>query len=34
METAHKIIVRPTEFDVNGHVNNTMYVEYGVGREE
>ena len=25
METAHEIIVRPTEVDVNGHVNNAKY---------
>src|SRR5271166_3049734 len=32
METAHEIVVRPTEVDVNGHVNNAKYVEYnGVG---
>ena len=35
METAHEIVVRPTEVDVNGHVNNTKYVEYMEwGREE
>jgi thioesterase III len=28
METAHEIVVRPTEVDVNGHVNNAKYVEY------
>ncbi|MGZ3430367.1 MAG: hypothetical protein ACXWN0_01185 [Isosphaeraceae bacterium] len=27
METAREIVVRPTEVDVNGHVNNTKYVE-------
>ena len=34
-ETAHEIVVRPTEVDVNGHVNNAKYVEYMEwGREE
>jgi thioesterase III len=28
METALEIVVRPTEVDVNGHVNNAEYVEY------
>ena len=28
LETAREIVVRPTEVDVNGHVNNTKYVEY------
>jgi len=28
METAYEIVVRPTEVDVNGHVNNAKYVEY------
>jgi thioesterase-3 len=35
METALEIVVRPTEVDVNGHVNNSKYVEYMEwGREE
>ncbi len=35
METALDIVVRPTEVDVNGHVNNAKYVEYMEwGREE
>jgi YbgC/YbaW family acyl-CoA thioester hydrolase len=35
METSIEIIVRPTEIDVNGHVNNAKYVEYlEWGREE
>jgi YbgC/YbaW family acyl-CoA thioester hydrolase len=35
METTLAIIVRPTEVDVNGHVNNAKYVEYlEWGREE
>jgi thioesterase III len=35
METLLEIIVRPTEVDVNGHVNNAKYVEYMEwGREE
>ena len=35
METAHEIVVRPTEVDVNGHVNNAKYVEHMEwGREE
>ncbi len=35
METTLEIIVRPTEIDVNGHVNNAKYVEYlEWGREE
>jgi len=35
METFLSIIVRPTEVDVNGHVNNAKYVEYlEWGREE
>jgi YbgC/YbaW family acyl-CoA thioester hydrolase len=35
METLLSIIVRPTEVDVNGHVNNAKYVEYlEWGREE
>jgi len=35
METAHETVVRPTEVDVNGHVNNAKYVEYMEwGREE
>ena len=28
METVLEIIVRPTEIDVNGHVNNAKFVEY------
>ncbi len=28
MEAALEIVVRPTEVDVNGHVNNAKYVEY------
>ncbi|MNI00793.1 Long-chain acyl-CoA thioesterase FadM [compost metagenome] len=35
METALEIIVRSTEIDVNGHVNNAKYLEYlEWGREE
>src|SRR3954447_5543773 len=35
METSLEIVVRPTEIDVNGHVNNARYVEYlEWGREE
>jgi thioesterase-3 len=35
METALTIIVRSTEIDVNGHVNNAKYLEYlEWGREE
>lgn len=35
METSLPIVVRPTEIDVNGHVNNAKYVEYlEWGREE
>jgi len=35
METALEIVVRPTEVDVNGHVNNANYVDYMEwGREE
>jgi len=35
METTLEIVVRPTEVDVNGHVNNAKYVEYMEwGREE
>ncbi|RUL88749.1 acyl-CoA thioesterase [Tautonia sociabilis] len=35
METAIEIVVRPTEIDVNGHVNNAKYVEYlEWGRED
>jgi YbgC/YbaW family acyl-CoA thioester hydrolase len=35
METSLEIVVRPTEVDVNGHVNNAKYVEYlEWGREE
>jgi YbgC/YbaW family acyl-CoA thioester hydrolase len=35
METTLEIVVRPTEVDVNGHVNNAKYVEYlEWGREE
>jgi YbgC/YbaW family acyl-CoA thioester hydrolase len=35
METLLEIVVRPTEVDVNGHVNNAKYVEYMEwGREE
>jgi YbgC/YbaW family acyl-CoA thioester hydrolase len=35
LETSLSIIVRPTEVDVNGHVNNAKYVEYlEWGREE
>ncbi len=35
METVLEIIVRPTEIDVNGHVNNAKFVEYlEWGREE
>lgn len=28
METSLRIVVRPTEIDVNGHVNNAKFVEY------
>jgi YbgC/YbaW family acyl-CoA thioester hydrolase len=35
METSLEIVVRPTEIDVNGHVNNAKFVEYlEWGREE
>ena len=35
MEVALEIVVRCTEIDVNGHVNNAKYVEYlEWGREE
>jgi acyl-CoA thioester hydrolase, YbgC/YbaW family len=35
METTLSLIVRPTEIDVNGHVNNAKYLEYlEWGREE
>jgi len=35
METALEIVVRPTELDVNGHVNNAKYVDYVEwGRED
>lgn len=35
METSLEIVVRPTEIDNNGHVNNAKYVEYMEwGREE
>jgi YbgC/YbaW family acyl-CoA thioester hydrolase len=35
METTLAIVVRPTEIDVNGHVNNAKYVEYlEWGRED
>jgi YbgC/YbaW family acyl-CoA thioester hydrolase len=35
MDTTLEIVVRPTEVDVNGHVNNAKYVEYMEwGREE
>jgi YbgC/YbaW family acyl-CoA thioester hydrolase len=35
METVLEIVVRPTEIDVNGHVNNAKYVEYMEwGRED
>ncbi len=35
METTLDVIVRPTEIDVNGHVNNAKFVEYlEWGREE
>ncbi|HEX8201430.1 MAG TPA: acyl-CoA thioesterase [Isosphaeraceae bacterium] len=35
MTTTLEIIVRPTEIDVNGHVNNAKYVEYlEWGRED
>jgi YbgC/YbaW family acyl-CoA thioester hydrolase len=35
METSLEIVVRPTEIDVNGHVNNAKYVEYlEWGRED
>jgi thioesterase III len=35
METSLEIVVRPTEVDINGHVNNAKYVEYMEwGREE
>lgn len=35
METSLNLVVRPTEIDVNGHVNNAKYVEYlEWGRED
>ncbi|RAR45237.1 thioesterase family protein [Paenibacillus sp. MDMC362] len=35
MKTSLDIVVRPTEIDVNGHVNNAKYLEYlEWGREE
>jgi YbgC/YbaW family acyl-CoA thioester hydrolase len=35
VQTTLEIVVRPTEIDVNGHVNNAKYVEYlEWGREE
>lgn len=35
METTLDLIVRPTEIDVNGHVNNAKFIEYlEWGREE
>ncbi|MUT67189.1 thioesterase family protein [Paenibacillus sp. NEAU-GSW1] len=35
MKTELSLIVRPTEIDVNGHVNNAKYLEYlEWGREE
>lgn len=35
MKTKLSLIVRPTEIDVNGHVNNAKYLEYlEWGREE
>ena len=35
METTLELVVRPTEIDVNGHVNNARYVEYlEWGRED
>lgn len=35
MESSIEIVVRPTEIDVNGHVNNAKYVEYlEWGRED
>ena len=35
METSIDLVVRPTEIDVNGHVNNAKYVEYlEWGRED
>ena len=35
MVTSLEIVVRPTEIDVNGHVNNAKYVEYlEWGRED
>lgn len=35
MQTSIDIVVRPTEIDVNGHVNNGKYVEYlEWGRED
>lgn len=35
METSIEILVRPTEIDVNGHVNNGKYVDYlEWGRED
>ena len=35
METSLEIVVRPTEVDINGHVNNAKYIEYMEwGREE
>jgi len=35
VETSLDLVVRPTEIDVNGHVNNAKYVEYlEWGRED
>lgn len=35
METTLDLVVRPTEIDVNGHVNNAKFIEYlEWGREE
>jgi thioesterase III len=35
VESSIEIVVRPTEIDVNGHVNNAKYVEYlEWGRED
>lgn len=35
MKTSLELVVRPTEIDVNGHVNNAKYLEYlEWGREE
>ncbi|MEW4569181.1 acyl-CoA thioesterase [Tautonia sp. JC769] len=35
METSIELVVRPTEIDVNGHVNNGKYVDYlEWGRED